>query len=63
MIDGTVETILFMPVTGKPYLPAAQLKFFQELVTLRAEDIVQKWIDFFVLNKPVQPETIHRRLK
>jgi hypothetical protein len=33
------------------------------LVESRAEAIVGKWIDFFVLNKPVQSETIGRRIK
>jgi len=39
------------------------MQYFKELVTARAEEIVQKWIDFFVLNKPVRPERIVRRLK
>lgn len=29
----------------------------------RASDIVSKWIDFFVLHKPVKSERITRRLK
>lgn len=29
----------------------------------RADDIVAKWIDFFVLHKPITPERITRRLK
>jgi hypothetical protein len=27
------------------------------------DDIVAKWIDFFVLHKPIKPERITRRLK
>ena len=33
------------------------------LVGARAQDIVQKWIDFFVLHKSIRPERITRRLK
>ena len=39
------------------------MNYFQEIVTVRAEDIVAKWIDFFVLHKPVKSERITRRLK
>jgi hypothetical protein len=42
---------------------AAQQRYFEELVVSRAGAIVEKWIDFFVLNKPVQSETISRRIK
>ncbi|NNM79389.1 MAG: DUF4160 domain-containing protein [Gallionella sp.] len=30
---------------------------------LRAGEIIAKWIDFFVLHKPVKSELISRRLK
>jgi len=36
---------------------------FDFVVTARAADIVAKWIDFFVLHKPVKSERITRRLK
>ena len=55
--------ISYSPVPGRPALPATQHRYFQELVESRAEAIVGKWIDFFVLNKPVQSETIGRRIK
>ena len=37
------------------------MKYFQELVGARANEIVQKWIDFFILHKPIKPERITRR--
>src|SRR3989338_1386083 len=40
-----------------------EMRYFEELVTARANDIVSKWIDFFVLHKPVKSERITRRLK
>ena len=39
------------------------MRNFEELVMARASDIVGKWIDFFVLHKPVKSERITRRLK
>jgi hypothetical protein len=39
------------------------MRFFEEIVSARAEEIVAKWIDFFVLHKPIKPERITRRLK
>jgi len=39
------------------------MRHFEELVSARASDIVSKWIDFFVLHKPVKSERITRRLK
>jgi len=39
------------------------MRHFEELVSARATDIVAKWIDFFVLHKPVKSERITRRLK
>jgi hypothetical protein len=35
----------------------------QELVLAKADEIVRKWIDFFVLHKAVSAERIDRRLK
>ena len=32
-------------------------------IAVRAEDIVAKWIDFFVLHKPVKSERITKGLK
>jgi len=39
------------------------MQHFKEIVSARADDIVQKWIDFFVLHKSVRPERITGRLK
>lgn len=63
VVNGLVQKISYSPVSGRPALPATQHRYFQELVESRAEAIVGKWIDFFVLNKPVQSETIGRRIK
>lgn len=60
--DGTEYIISIKSVTGKPPLDTNDLTF-KSFVSLYAEKIVQKWIDFFVLNKPVSPEIIHQKVK
>ena len=55
---GKVIEIRFGSVKGKRPLNRTQFKHFQTLVKHYAEDIVQKWIDYFVLHKPVQPKKI-----
>ena len=61
--DGTEYIITLKTVSGKPPLDNNDLKEFKNFVTVYAEKIVQKWIDFFVLNKPVSPEIIHQKVK
>ncbi len=61
--DGTEYIITVKSVAGKHSLDNNDLKEFKNFVTVYAEKIVQKWIDFFVLNKPVSPEIIHQKVK
>jgi hypothetical protein len=61
--DGTEYIITLKSVSGKPPLDNNDLKEFKSFVTVYAEKIVQKWIDFFVLNKPVSPEIILQKVK
>ncbi len=63
VINGIVTEIRYESVLGRVPLESNEMRFFQELVTARADEIVAKWIDFFVLHKPIKPERITRRLK
>lgn len=54
---------LYTSVAGRAPLDHNEMCFFREIVTVKAEEIVHKWIDFFVLHKPVTFERINRRLK
>jgi hypothetical protein len=63
VINGIVSEIWYEPMLGRAPLESNEMRFFQELVTARADEIVAKWIDFFVLHKPIKPERITRRLK
>lgn len=63
VVNGTVTDIVYIPVVGRAPLTQTEQRYFQELVSAKADQIVSKWIDYFVLNKPIQPERITRRLK
>ncbi len=63
VVNGKIEDVRYSHVTGRLPLDTGELRYFQELVTARADEIVSKWIDFFVLNKPIKAERITRRLE
>ena len=60
--NGKVVKIHFVPVKGRRPLQMRQMKNFRLLVKKYQNDIVQKWIEVFVLHKHVIPQTISRRL-
>ena len=63
LLNGVVSEIRYTEVAGRLPLESNELRYFDEVVTARAGEIVQKWIDFFVLHKSIKPERITRRLK
>ena len=63
VLNGVIQEIRYAEVAGRLPLEANEMRFFDEIVTAKAEDIVRKWIDFFVLHKSISPERITRRLK
>ncbi len=63
VLDGVVTEIHYSAVAGRLPLDTNEMRYFEEIVAARADDIVAKWIDFFVLHKRVRPEHITRRLK
>ena len=63
VINGKVNEIRYSQVLGRLPLNTGEMRSFHEIVGARADEIVSKWIDFFVLHKPVKPERITRRLK
>lgn len=44
-------------------LEPAQLENFKALVEHYAEEIVQKWIAYFVFYRPVQAENLTRKIR
>ena len=63
VLDGIVTEMRYSDVAGRVPLEFREMLYFKEIVSARADDIVQKWIDFFVLHKSVRPERITGRLK
>jgi len=63
LINGVIHQISYTSVAGRAPLDHNEICFFREIVTVKAEEIVHKWIDFFVLHKPITSERINRRLK
>lgn len=63
VVNGKVMEIRYAGVAGRGPLEPNEMRFFQEIVIVKADEIVSKWIDFFVLHKSITPERITRRLK
>ncbi|MGD1085604.1 MAG: DUF4160 domain-containing protein [Verrucomicrobiota bacterium] len=61
--NGKVEVISILNVKGRPPLPSGKMKDFQVLVRAKANDIVERWVDYFVYKKHSTPEIITRKLK
>ena len=63
IVEGEIVEIRYSSVFGRPPLEPQERKYFEEIVFVKADEIVKKWIDFFVFHKSISPETINRRLK
>ena len=61
--DGKVVQIVYSSVKGRRPLSKTELKNFQTVIERYAEEIVQKWIDYFVLHKPITAQTITQRIR
>ncbi len=63
IVNGEVVSVRIVPVAGMQPLIGSARANFELLVSRRAEDIVEKWIEFFVQRRSVNTEIITRRLK
>jgi hypothetical protein len=61
--NGRVVRVEISDVAGKRPLESGKLKDFKTFVEAKADDIVERWVDFFVHNIRTKPETITRRIK
>jgi Domain of unknown function (DUF4160) len=62
IVEGRVMGIDFVDQPGRPPLKPTEMDHFREVVRARAQDIVQKWVDYFVLHKSVSLEKITKQL-
>ena len=60
---GKVVEIIISSVRGKRPLGGRELSDFEILIRHYADEIVQKWIDYFILHQPVQSRRITTRIK
>lgn len=60
--NGKVQKIVLKNVKGREPLQPKNLKDFENFVNSYSDQIVQKWIDYFVLHKEVLCENIERRI-
>jgi hypothetical protein len=61
--EGKIVRIVFSNVKEKPPLDGGKMRDFQNLVRTKANDIVRRWVDFFVYKKHNKPEIITRKIK
>jgi hypothetical protein len=61
--NGRVVDIIYRSIRGRRPLAGAQLADFKALVEHYAQEIVNKWVDYFVLHKKIEPKRITRRIK
>jgi hypothetical protein len=61
--NGKVVEIRIKKVRGAKPLSQQHLSDFRTLIERYADEIVQKWIDFFVLGKHIKPKTIKRKIR
>ncbi len=60
--NGKFIEIRIKDVAGKEPLDTQNLKKFKKIVELYRDDIVRKWIDFFVYNIEISPEKITKKI-
>ena len=61
--NGDIAEIRYVTVKGRKPLSGNALNNFKAVVESHAEEIIQKWIDYFVLHKPIQSKRITRRIR
>ena len=55
--------IRILPVAGMKPLNGKALANFKLLISRKTDDIVRKWIEFFVHHRQIETEIITRKLK
>jgi len=63
IIDGKISKILIKEVKGKQPLTNSELKEFQKFTEAFKNEIVQKWIDYFVYHKHINCIKIEGKVK
>lgn len=60
--NGKFVEVRIASVKGKEPLDSQNRKKFKRLVEFYRDDIVRKWVDFFVYNKVIETEKITKKI-
>ena len=60
--NGEIVEIVLQPVQNRKPFSGAQLEDFTNFVEKYANEIVAKWVDYFVYHKKLKPEKITRKI-
>ena len=60
--NGKFIRIEIKDMPGKEPLDTQNLKKFKKIIELYRDDIIRKWIDYFVYNIEISPEKITRKI-
>ena len=61
--NGEIKGIRSKTVRGRKTLDWVQQQLLQEFVEAYAEQIVQRWIDYFVYNREIATEINNKKIK
>jgi len=61
--NGEIKEIIIKNVVGISPLQTNDLKKFKEFLSTFAQDVVRKWIDYFILHKEIDFERITKKIK
>jgi hypothetical protein len=60
--NGKFVKVIIKEVPGKSPLDTQNLKKFKKIVEIYRDDILRKWVDFFVYNKEIVSEKITKKI-
>ena len=63
IVDGIIQDVKIRSVSAKRPLPQKELKEFRNFVEKFKNEIVQKWIDYFVYHKTIECVKIEGKVK
>ena len=61
--NGIITEIIIKNVKGRNPIQGGKLQDLKDLLEFKSDEIVQKWIDFFVYHKNINFEKINTKLK
>jgi hypothetical protein len=63
IVDGKITEVKIVGVKGRRPLTGSTLKNFEAFLEKYADQIVAKWVDFFVYHKDIELEKITTHIK